>query len=75
MRYFPQKRIVKRISKTNSSLGLLMTGFFPRKVLFFLIIGMLDVQHHENGIFEDFRSYSQRSQFSAKFENLRELDQ
>jgi len=57
----------------NSSLGLLMTGFFSQKSFFFLNNRMLDVQHHEIGIFEDFRSYSQRSQFSAKFENLREL--
>jgi len=51
-----------------------MTGcFFPKK--FFFFYWMLDVQHLKNGIFEDFRSYSQRSDFSAMFEKLGELGQ
>jgi len=49
-----------------------MTGFFSQKVFF---KWMLDVQHLKNGIFEDFRSYSQRSDFSAMFEKLGELGQ
>jgi len=50
-----------------------MTGFFSQKVLF--LNWMLDVQHLKNGIFKDFRSYSQRSDFSAMFEKLGELGQ
>jgi len=51
-----------------------MTGFFFPKSSFFLN-WMLDVQHLKNGIFKDFRSYSQRSDFSAMFEKLGELGQ